>query len=326
MTKLVYITSSGHSGSTLLDMLLGSIPGVFSTGEVSWLPWNLYREQIMEVSVTQQNICTCRSPFSSCPVWSRVIERLQENEPGRQLSQNPLSFRMRHYNSSGRYDSAPTRIDRYLNILFMKSLQKFGNSYLTSITGSREKFVSENNWAVFNTLSSVTECEYIIDSTKNMARMVHLHKDKKDDDQFFLIMLVRNILGVAASGAKRGEDPDEIAKAWLVSNISRKQIIEKLPDLRCIVVKYEDLCSNTIHEINRISKSIGSSEEIMQKDIVLHSKDYHLVAGNPMRYKEEIRVRYDDSWKNVLDRNTTDRILRLYESSCLYEWLNQKDN
>jgi hypothetical protein len=30
--KLLYITSMGHSGSTLLDLLCGSVPGIFSKG------------------------------------------------------------------------------------------------------------------------------------------------------------------------------------------------------------------------------------------------------------------------------------------------------
>ena len=41
--KLIYIVAAGHSGSTLLDMLIGSIPGVFSTGELNHLPWQLSR-------------------------------------------------------------------------------------------------------------------------------------------------------------------------------------------------------------------------------------------------------------------------------------------
>ena len=43
MVNLIYIVSPGHSGSTLLDMLLGSLPGVFSLGECTYLPWQLYR-------------------------------------------------------------------------------------------------------------------------------------------------------------------------------------------------------------------------------------------------------------------------------------------
>jgi len=44
MKKIVYILSVGHSGSTLLDMLLGQFPNIFSTGELKHLTWQLYRE------------------------------------------------------------------------------------------------------------------------------------------------------------------------------------------------------------------------------------------------------------------------------------------
>ncbi len=36
--SLIYIICPGHSGSTLLDMLLGSHPEIFSTGELINLP------------------------------------------------------------------------------------------------------------------------------------------------------------------------------------------------------------------------------------------------------------------------------------------------
>ena len=38
-TKLLYIVSLGHSGSTLLDLLSGTIKGVFSMGEAHFLSW-----------------------------------------------------------------------------------------------------------------------------------------------------------------------------------------------------------------------------------------------------------------------------------------------
>ncbi|MFW5804266.1 MAG: hypothetical protein ACOCWG_03435 [bacterium] len=39
MAKLIYIISTGHSGSTLLDILLGTFNNVFSTGEFRYFTW-----------------------------------------------------------------------------------------------------------------------------------------------------------------------------------------------------------------------------------------------------------------------------------------------
>jgi hypothetical protein len=40
-SKIIFIISAGHSGSTLLDLLIGTLPSVVSTGELIWLPWQI---------------------------------------------------------------------------------------------------------------------------------------------------------------------------------------------------------------------------------------------------------------------------------------------
>ncbi len=74
--SLLYILSAGHSGSTLLDLLAGTIPGVFSTGEVVHLPWQTHRDGRM--CELHQDVCTCGAPFRQCPVWGEVIDRVGE--------------------------------------------------------------------------------------------------------------------------------------------------------------------------------------------------------------------------------------------------------
>ena len=65
--KVVYITSRGHSGSTLLDLLLSSHDEVVSVGEAKCL-------------VTRpQEPCTCgAASVWACPFWHRVDAAIQE--------------------------------------------------------------------------------------------------------------------------------------------------------------------------------------------------------------------------------------------------------
>jgi sulfotransferase family protein len=61
----VFIASLGHSGSTLLDLMLGSHPRLVSLGEI-------------HATITRfaepQNVCTCGAPAESCPLWGPIRE------------------------------------------------------------------------------------------------------------------------------------------------------------------------------------------------------------------------------------------------------------
>ncbi|NQV49071.1 MAG: sulfotransferase [Candidatus Marinimicrobia bacterium] len=57
--KLVYIVSLGHSGSTLLDVLLNQHSKIQSVGEVMF-----YDEW-----VRNDHLCSCGKPLKQCPFW-----------------------------------------------------------------------------------------------------------------------------------------------------------------------------------------------------------------------------------------------------------------
>lgn len=72
-TKVIYILSLGHSGSTLLDLMLGSHSRIESVGELAH-----FRSFVSEDSdiPAERRFCTCGEPFIGCPYWARVREDL----------------------------------------------------------------------------------------------------------------------------------------------------------------------------------------------------------------------------------------------------------
>ena len=64
--RIIYITSRGHSGSTLLDLLISSHSQVASVGELKMLSRHF------------DDPCTCGADnIASCPFWAKVDQRLQ---------------------------------------------------------------------------------------------------------------------------------------------------------------------------------------------------------------------------------------------------------
>src|SRR5436190_2795265 len=61
--RILYIAGAGRSGSTLLAMRLGGLPGCTAVGEL---------RHIWERGVLGNRLCGCGEPFRECPFWSAV--------------------------------------------------------------------------------------------------------------------------------------------------------------------------------------------------------------------------------------------------------------
>lgn len=70
MSKIIYIAGLGHSGSTLLDMSLGTLPGVYGMGEIKGI---LDEEsRIRHFNST----CSCGKNARECEFWKDVPDIL----------------------------------------------------------------------------------------------------------------------------------------------------------------------------------------------------------------------------------------------------------
>ena len=76
--QVIYIAGSGRSGSTLLDIILGNLPGAFSCGELS---------NIVRLKIKEQEYCSCKKSVGSCSLWSEVYDKW---EKARRLSEKDL--------------------------------------------------------------------------------------------------------------------------------------------------------------------------------------------------------------------------------------------
>lgn len=71
--KAVFISSLAHSGSTMLDLLLGAHPKMVGLGEVyTILNWPL--------SEVEDILCTCNSLARDCVYWGDVLHQLNSHQ------------------------------------------------------------------------------------------------------------------------------------------------------------------------------------------------------------------------------------------------------
>ena len=294
MSKAVLsILSSGHSGSTLLDIVLGSIPGVFSMGEFHYLSWQAWRNG--EQSENGQDMCTCGSTFINCSCWGDVLSKLSEKH-GVDYRNDPLRLKLVLYGRDS-YVGQTQFIHRLHRELTCRSFQiPFGSRVIASSLNLPIAAKVQNNLDVFDQLFDSTGVRCIVDSTKDVSRFQALRS--KRPEQFVPLVLYRNARGIASSAIKYDRDPRRDLAVWL-KNYNRRifPVLQRLGcDYEC--VEYEELTENPDVVRDRIATRLGIEKSPCPD--VFYSKDYHLVAGNPMRYKPEIAIRYDDSWKDRL--------------------------
>ena len=277
----MYIAGSGRSGSTLLDLVLGQLPGWWSNGELTKI-W--YRGWVRD------HLCTCGEPVSRCPHWCGVHERLVA-----QIGKvDPL-----HIRSLRR---ATLRL-RYLPGL------------LTAPRTAVSKVVREElrtvHGALYDAIAEVTEAEVLVDSSKD--GLYGLLLADIPNIELHVVHLVRDSRAVAYSRTRRKRLPDVTDRvawnfrstpvkssiAWDVDNM----VVELLRTRArsSIRLRYEDFMESPAQTVAEIAGLVGAKPppSFITEEGFRLSHQPHGVGGNPMRFDVNAgatRFEFDDEW------------------------------
>ena len=288
MSKVVYITSYGHSGSTLLDLLTGTIPGCFSTGELLWFPWQVYRDGKM--CSKKQDFCSWGKPFTECEVWSEVLSHLLQRT-GIDVSKNPFDFTMNILGPIryGRQNPSHSILKR---LFYETAFRGAGSTWDLAL-----KKRVDLNWILFDELSKIIKSQWIVDSSKDVARMTALYRSRPEDLR--IIVLIRSAAGILNSRVKLGIDPQIGLDKWL--KFYNKKIlptINRLPNDHYMILRYEDYVEEPVEVRRKIAEFLQLDDPGDKYEIL--TSENHLVAGNSMRFRGEIEINCDDEWKKNL--------------------------
>ena len=293
--KLVSIVSAGHSGSTLLDLVIGSIPSCFSTGELTYLPWQISRRESRGPDAELQKLCSCGGGFHECPVWSRVIKNISTAR-GFDILEDRFLFKISLLQGS-KFTCRPYWQEQASRILFATLAKYRSLTPLAGIYGVALSDVINNNWQLFESIAESTGAKFIVDSSKSEFRARLLHSRRPAD--VYLVVLFRDIRGVAFSEKKLGNDPVKRAAGWVRQYNRIYSVLNDLPGINILSVNYEDLVlQNSEHERMRIAEFIGVDN--IDPRFQIDTRQYHLVAGNRMRHKGLIEIRRDVAWESGL--------------------------
>jgi len=280
--RVVYIAGYGRSGSTLLERVLSSHPGVFGLGELVNLP--------RMVNCTL-GYCSCGEPVQGCPFWQGVLTEVPISDFGRLL-----------------------RLQR--------RLESFPMGFLSTIMGrvlrrEYQKRVRELFSAIVHAAPPGTQ--YLVDSSKttwkNALRPITLARIAGLD--VVVLHLVRDGRGCIWSNLKGSNRRLEAgvnarirfatlrtAISWFLANFAALLCKWVLQKKRYLLIQYEDFVEETTETLSRIGEFLGV-DFTPQSDALVRGESIpiaHQIAGNRMRSRRKIVLKMDAEWKVKLKK------------------------
>lgn len=294
---MIYIGGMGRSGSTLLDRLLGQVPGVQGLGELA---------QIWKCVATDEQ-CSCGRQFSTCDFWQAIGEK-----------------------AYGGWNN----VDVELMLRRQQRLETLrGNPRLVigrMPANSRQELLdyADHYTRIYQAAAAMSGAKVVIDSSKSPGRAFFLRW--LPDIDLRVVQLVRDARGVAYSLTKKSKNgvrlrnrrPAASAMNWtrlqlafeLLGWLSRRAerrtrsarlSTDELPRCRLMRLRYEDLIVDPLSCVRAIAAFAGVP--LAEADLrhigtgQASLRAAHNVFGNPMRFTTgDVGLRVDDAWMSHL--------------------------
>lgn len=289
MAKIAYISSTGHSGSTLLDLLLGSQPGFESTGELILLP--------LEYALDRP--CTCGQPISQCVLWGQVLPRAVSGspiDPLEKMNSISLGWMPADVQYEGLIDEAYRKRRKAAHGL--RYLELKGGLARGVFSGQRYWTGMQKTFEVYELIDEVSAPKVIVNSSKSYLHAIDHWL--RAPDRVKVINLVRDGRAVYNSFIRHGFEPSFAVDAWLKHYERALPLFTRwIPEASLLTVRYEDLARDPAKEVRRIVEFMGESFDA--QSVALDAKLHHNVNGNDARFSGNRTIRLDERWRRDLD-------------------------
>ena len=261
--KVIYISSLGRSGSTLLDRAVGSHPDAWSVGEVFRLG----------DFIENQYLCSCGEVVSDCTFWRAILDRLSPDHL--RILRNPPSFRLRH-----ELLSRPARYEDYCgasHVLYRSILRETGCSVIVDSSKSYARMKALSEAPGFDVLGL-----YLVRDYRGNAFSEH-----------------RRTVRPAQGGGVSSSDPYLWSMVrWLLYNWRIGTVLNDFAPSRRMGIFYEDFCATPHAILSGIFEAIG-----LPADAGLDGSELHNIGGNVARYGFSFNsIELDNSWQKALPR------------------------
>ena len=281
--NLVSIVGAGHSGSTLLDMLLGGHQRICSVGEISH--WNQY--------LNEKQLCSCGSPPETCDFWRQIVDSWYDYLD---TTQPKVSYTDTRSNT---VVGVGNRIRYRTSLLLTLLFPMYKQPQLIDALLPEYKQRANNILALYGRIREFSDKPIVCDSSKAVYRFRLLHAQQPGKSK--AIFLTRDGRAVVSSNFKRrGQPIDESARRWHLANRYTQYMLRTLPEHAYIHVRYEELCREPETTLKRICAFLECQYDSTM--LQLSGSKQHNIGGNRMRFEGVSEIKEDTKWRGVLNK------------------------
>jgi Sulfotransferase family len=297
--RVLYVGGLGRSGSTLIERLIGQLPGVCAVGELVHL-W--------ERGVTDDERCGWGEPFSQCPFWQLV---------------GKAAFGGWDEIDVSRVAALRAQVDRnrFIPALARRHVRPGMRRLLTEYTSYYAQ--------LYAAVAQVSGCDLVVDSSKH-ASLAYCLRWQPDVD-LRVLHLVRDPRAVAYSWSRQVRRPDTdrpsymtryspatAAMQWNIQNAAFGLLARTgCPTMR---LRYEDFTAEPELTLRRVAGFAGlpaqDSYPFLTADgapsnvapsgaapVSARLDGGHSVSGNPMRFTTgQVPISRDEQWRTHMPR------------------------
>ncbi|MBW3554784.1 MAG: sulfotransferase [Gemmatimonadetes bacterium] len=276
---VLFIGGAGRSGSTLLESMLGQVPGVVAAGELTHL-WDR--------GMTQDQLCGCGRPFSACPFWRDVLRVASGADP---LPSPAALLRLKRRALS--VAAWPVR------------------------GGARRRYLSVLA-TLYRAIAEVGGASVVVDSSKYPPEAYLLRGLPAHGLGVRYAHLVREPNAVVFSWQRKRLRPEvhdrtvymprypwwKTTGAWLVYN-ALFDVLGRGEPGAVLRIRYEDLMDRPGDVLDRVCRHAGLERPdlgfVRGREVVLAPN--HTVSGNPSRFRTgSVALTPDTAWRDGAPR------------------------
>lgn len=256
--RVVYIAGYGRSGSTLLDVLLGSHEAIFGAGELV----NLFS------SAVRGWPCSCGLSPPACPFWGEVLKLVSSDLPGLGWDDADAITRRRDGISSFRRPRGPCTYERLWRSVFaaigrMASVRVVVDSSKTAHDAYRRPGALREAGLDVRTIHLVRDPRAVVWTNVQRTRPILAGRVGRYTTELSVVNAVRTILGWMAAGRAARDG---------------------------VLVRFEDLVTVPVPALRALEPVLGEDLGGVIDRLGRALPVAHGIAGNPMRRSGPVRL------------------------------------
>jgi hypothetical protein len=287
--RVLYLGGIGRSGSTLIERLIGQLPGACPVGELVHL-W--------ERGIAKGERCGCGRPFRQCPFWQQVSQ---------------TAFGGWDQVDVHRIAALRLRVDRnrFIPALARRDLGP----------GLRQRLEDYTSYyaRLYAAITAVSGCQLVVDSSKHPS-LAHCLRWRTDID-LRVLHIVRDSRAVAYSWSRQVSRPDTDSESymtryspataagqWNAQNAAFHLLARRgCPTMR---LRYEDFVTGPEAAIHRVADFAGLPPQAGYPFLGADGTSCwaeldraHSASGNPMRFAAgKITISPDERWRTSMSK------------------------